>query len=224
MSATSHGTTPYYYVPAESRHPVMAAIGLGFVIAGAGNWVNGHTWGMYLLFVGIAWWLFVLYQWFGDAIRESEQGLYSHRIDLSYRWSMSWFIFSEVMFFGAFFTALWWALRSIECVSCRQRGVLLFMPTCERACLACLGTNPALRMMRTRDARRRFELDNRHVRSLNVMKSIPWQYETGGSVLYQPYIRLVNEEQARQLGLRVHAARDRERARNKEVLFIAIGP
>ena len=79
-------------------------------------------------------------------------------------------------------------------------------------------------MMRTRDARRRFELDNRHVRSLNVMKSIPWQYETGGSVLYQPYIRLVNEEQARQLGLRVHAARDRERARNKEVLFIAIGP
>lgn len=121
-------------------------------------------------------------------------------------------------------TALWWALRSIECVSCRQRGVLLFMPTCERACLACLGTNPALRMMRTRDARRRFELDNRHVRSLNVMKSIPWQYETGGSVLYQPYIRLVNEEQARQLGLRVHAARDRERARNKEVLFIAIGP
>jgi len=28
MSATTHGTTPYYYVPSESRHPVMAAIGL----------------------------------------------------------------------------------------------------------------------------------------------------------------------------------------------------
>jgi cytochrome c oxidase subunit 3 len=39
------------------------------------------------------------------AIGESEGGLYSRKIDLSFRWSMSWFIFSEVMFFGAFFTA-----------------------------------------------------------------------------------------------------------------------
>jgi cytochrome c oxidase subunit 3 len=47
--------------------------------------------------------------WFGDAIRESEGGLYSQRIDHSYRWSMGWFIFSEVMFFGAFFGALFYA-------------------------------------------------------------------------------------------------------------------
>ncbi|WOP16338.1 cytochrome c oxidase subunit 3 [Ottowia sp. SB7-C50] len=109
MSATAHGHTPYYYVPAESRHPVMAAIGLFMMIVGAGLWVNGAAWAPYVFFLGLVWWLFVLYQWFGDAIRESEGGLYSRRIDLSYRWSMSWFIFSEVMFFGAFFTALWWA-------------------------------------------------------------------------------------------------------------------
>ncbi|MES2608890.1 MAG: cytochrome c oxidase subunit 3, partial [Pseudomonadota bacterium] len=109
MSASSHGTTPYYYVPAESRHPAMAAAGLFFVILGAGQWINGHDWGKYSLALGLVWWLFVLYQWFGDAIRESEGGLYGHKIDLSYRWSMSWFIFSEVMFFGAFFSALWWA-------------------------------------------------------------------------------------------------------------------
>ncbi len=42
MSASTHGTTPYYYVPAESRHPVMAAAGLFFVILGAGQWINGH--------------------------------------------------------------------------------------------------------------------------------------------------------------------------------------
>ena len=53
-------------------------------------------------------WLFVLQQWFRTAIGESEGGLYSERIDVSYRWSMSWFIFSEVMFFGAFFGALFW--------------------------------------------------------------------------------------------------------------------
>lgn len=55
------------------------------------------------------WWATVLKQWFADAIRESESGLYSQRIDASYRWSMAWFIFSEVMFFAAFFGALYWA-------------------------------------------------------------------------------------------------------------------
>ena len=109
MSASTHGGTPYYYVPAESRHPVLAAAGLFFVILGAAQWINGHDWGKYSLALGLVWWLFVLYQWFRDAARESEGGLYGHKIDLSYRWSMSGFIFSEVVFFGAFFTAMWWA-------------------------------------------------------------------------------------------------------------------
>jgi len=109
MSTTAHGSTPYYYVPHESRHPVMASIGLFFVILGAGQWINGSGWGQYALYFGLAWWLVVLYQWFKDAIAESESGLYGRKIDLSYRWSMTWFIFSEVMFFGAFFSALWWA-------------------------------------------------------------------------------------------------------------------
>jgi len=87
----------------------MAAAGLFFVILGAGQWVNGADWGKYSLALGLVWWLAVLYQWFGDAIRESEGGQYGRKIDVSFRWSMSWFIFSEVMFFGAFFTALWWA-------------------------------------------------------------------------------------------------------------------
>jgi cytochrome c oxidase subunit 3 len=50
----------------------------------------------------------VLKQWFSDAIHESQSGMYSDRIDVSFRWSMAWFIFSEVMFFGAFFGALYW--------------------------------------------------------------------------------------------------------------------
>jgi cytochrome c oxidase subunit 3 len=87
----------------------MAAIGLFFVILGAGQWVNGHGWGMYSLFGGLLLWAFVLQQWFREAIHESETGLYSDRIDVSFRWSMGWFIFSEVMFFAAFFGALFWA-------------------------------------------------------------------------------------------------------------------
>ncbi len=109
MSSVTHGSTPYYFVPSASSHPVMAAIGLFFVILGAGQWVNGVGWGAYALVFGLVWWLSVLFQWFKQSISESEGGLYSDRIDMSFRWSMSWFIFSEVMFFGAFFTALWWA-------------------------------------------------------------------------------------------------------------------
>jgi len=87
----------------------MAAFGLFFVILGAGQWVNGSEWAPYALAFGLVWWLVVLKQWFSQAISESESGLYSDRIDVSFRWSMAWFIFSEVMFFGAFFGALYWA-------------------------------------------------------------------------------------------------------------------
>ena len=107
-AATSPGHTPHYFVPAPSRFPAMAALGLFFVILGAGQWVNGHGWGAYALMFGFALWAFTLQMWFRQAISESEGGLYSDLIDGSFRWSMSWFIFSEVMFFGAFFGALYW--------------------------------------------------------------------------------------------------------------------
>jgi cytochrome c oxidase subunit III len=110
MSAsTPAGQTPYYFVPAPSRHPAMMAFGLFLVIFGAGQWVNHVGWGAYVLLAGLVVWLTVMYQWFSQAIAESEGGLYSQRIDVSFRWSMSWFIFSEVMFFAAFFGALYWA-------------------------------------------------------------------------------------------------------------------
>jgi cytochrome c oxidase subunit 3 len=108
MSSSAPGTTPHYYVPQPSRHPAFAAFGLFFVILGAANWINGADWGKISVAFGMLWLFWVLFQWFSQSIRESETGQYGHKIDLSFRWSMSWFIFSEVMFFGAFFTALWW--------------------------------------------------------------------------------------------------------------------
>jgi len=109
MSANSHANAPHYYVPAPSRHPAMASLGLFFVILGASQLVNDSAWGKYALLMGMVIWLTTLYQWFGDAIDESLHGQYGARIDKSFRWSMSWFIFSEVMFFAAFFGALWWS-------------------------------------------------------------------------------------------------------------------
>ena len=39
---------------------------------------------------------------------ESESGKFNKQVDDSFRWGMSWFIFSEVMFFAAFFGALYY--------------------------------------------------------------------------------------------------------------------
>ncbi len=110
--SSSTSKAPYYYVPASSSHPVRASIGLLGFGAGMSAWVNGQMWGAALTAAGVLWLLYVLYNWFGDAIAESEGGLNSVNVDVSYRWSMSWFIFSEIMFFGAFFAALFYA-RSI---------------------------------------------------------------------------------------------------------------
>jgi cytochrome c oxidase subunit 3 len=107
--STQQGQAPYYFVPGPSKWPVLMGTALLVTMAGASGWVNGYSFGMPLNIIGILSALTVLYFWFGDAIAESEGGLYNARIDTSYRWSMSWFIFSEVMFFGAFFGALFYA-------------------------------------------------------------------------------------------------------------------
>ncbi|MCW5632700.1 MAG: cytochrome c oxidase subunit 3 [Rubrivivax sp.] len=108
-ASTPVGQTPYYFIPAPSRHPAMVSLGMFFVIAGAGMWINGVGLGAWSLLLGLVIWLATLFFWFRDAVGESERGQYSDRVDVSFRWSMSWFIFSEVMFFGAFFGALYWA-------------------------------------------------------------------------------------------------------------------
>jgi cytochrome c oxidase subunit 3 len=110
MAATQPAASaPYYFVPSPSRHPALAALGLLLVVYGATQWINGAGWAAYVFLAGLLLWAFVLFQCIGESVRESEGGLYSDRVDLSYRWSMSWFIFSEVMFFAGFFGALYWA-------------------------------------------------------------------------------------------------------------------
>ena len=51
--------------------------------------------------------------WFGNVIAENQQGMYGLDVDRSFRMGMMWFIFSEVMFFAAFFGALFYA-RSLS--------------------------------------------------------------------------------------------------------------
>ena len=78
--STQHGKTPYYFVPNPSQWPVLAGLSLLATMAGASAWVNGVSWGQPLNIAGLLAFIAVLYFWFGDAIGESESGLYSARI------------------------------------------------------------------------------------------------------------------------------------------------
>jgi cytochrome c oxidase subunit 3 len=53
--------------------------------------------------------LFMFAGWFHTVIGEGQAGIYNTQVDRSFRMGMMWFIFSEVMFFGAFFGALFYA-------------------------------------------------------------------------------------------------------------------
>jgi len=72
-------------------------------------WMNGAAnVGPWVVAIGFAILVYMMFGWFGTVIRESEGGKFNKQVDLSFRWGMSWFIFSEVMFFAAFFGALFY--------------------------------------------------------------------------------------------------------------------
>jgi len=97
-----------YYLPQPSRWPIIGACALLLTTSGAATWINRGAAGPYILAAGAALLIYMLVGWFGTVIRESEAGLYNKQVDISYRWAMAWFIFSETMFFAAFFGALFY--------------------------------------------------------------------------------------------------------------------
>jgi cytochrome c oxidase subunit 3 len=100
----SHGA---YYIPEPSRWPIVGSIALFVTFIGAGLFLNNVT--PVVLYIGLAAVIYMFYGWFSDVIKESLAGNYNSQVDVSFRWGMSWFIFSEVMFFAAFFGALFYA-------------------------------------------------------------------------------------------------------------------
>lgn len=97
-----------YYIPQPSTWPIIGATALLFLGFGAALTMNDLGAGPWLLLVGFAILTYLLFGWFGQVAGESEKGTYNAQVDLSFRWGMSWFIFSEVMFFAAFFGALFY--------------------------------------------------------------------------------------------------------------------
>jgi cytochrome c oxidase subunit III len=117
-----------YYVPSKSYWPIVAAISMFLTVYGAAHWLNaepGEGFGKVTFWVGIVAVLGMFFGWFGAVIRESRAGSYNAQVDRSFRMGMLWFIFSEVMFFGAFFGALFYArIFSIPWLGGEGHGVL----------------------------------------------------------------------------------------------------
>jgi cytochrome c oxidase subunit 3 len=105
---TSDHPADQYYVPHHSPWPFLGSIALFTTMVGFANWVNGNSWGQMVFFAGLLSVLGVLFFWFGNVIAESLSGQYNSQVDTSFRMGMMWFIFSEVMFFAAFFGALFY--------------------------------------------------------------------------------------------------------------------
>jgi len=108
MSATPH-TEPYYYIPQPSHWPITGSCALLLMAVGAATWFNSYAFGPWLVLAGFCVLVTMMFGWFGHVIDESRAQLYNAKVDLSFRWGMGWFIFSEVMFFAAFFGALFYA-------------------------------------------------------------------------------------------------------------------
>ena len=99
----------HYYVPHDSHWPIVGTVGLLFMMLGVSIWLNGSDPGFWIMLAGIGVLVFMMIGWFGNVISESRQGVYSAQVDVSFRMGMFWFIFSEVMFFAAFFGVLFYA-------------------------------------------------------------------------------------------------------------------
>jgi cytochrome c oxidase subunit 3 len=99
-----------YFVPDPSHWPIVGSTGLFALMLGAALLLEGrHTVGSLAMATGGLIFAVMLFGWFGAVVTESLAGKYNEQVDVSYRWGMVWFIVSEVMFFAAFFGALFYA-------------------------------------------------------------------------------------------------------------------
>ncbi len=101
--------TKEYYIPDGSYWPILGSIGMASMLGGYASSLHGSYIGAGVSVFGFGLIIFMVFGWMGQVVNESEKGIYNKQVDMSFRMGMGWFIFSEVMFFAAFFGALWYA-------------------------------------------------------------------------------------------------------------------
>jgi cytochrome c oxidase subunit 3 len=118
-----------YFVPAKSHWPIVAAVVMFITVFGAAHWLNAAPgeagFGKTVISIGFVGILLMFFGWFRSVIHESLAGRYDAQVDRSFRMGMMWFIFSEVMFFAAFFGALFYTrMFSVPWLGGEGHGVL----------------------------------------------------------------------------------------------------
>jgi cytochrome c oxidase subunit III len=122
--AQAHADADSYYVPHSSPWPIYGSITLFTLMSGAVATLNSWlpAWALLPGFVMLA---FLFIFWFNTVIGENQKGMYNMAVDRSFRMGMMWFIFSEVMFFAAFFGALFY-VRNLAVPWLSGDGVKIF--------------------------------------------------------------------------------------------------
>jgi len=125
--ATAHAThhqDDKYYVPHDSPWPIYGSVSLFTMMIGLCGWLN-EWYGPVVFALGFLMVLGLFVGWFFVVIAENQKGMYNLQVDKSFRMGMMWFIFSEVMFFAAFFGALFYA-RQLSVPWLGGEGVKIF--------------------------------------------------------------------------------------------------
>jgi len=126
-STTTEARQQHYHVPQPMPWPIMGSTSIFLMALGAVFVFNGAAGGWISIAAGFMLLVYMMVRWFGDVIRESEGGMYGRWEDISFRWGMSFFIFSEVMFFAGFFGALYWArVMSVPDLATIESNALLW--------------------------------------------------------------------------------------------------
>ena len=105
MSTATHNR---YFVPDSSKYSMLLSLGIFFLALGFVLKINAVSAGLFSMLAGAAAIIYVVFAWFGAVVGENLSGLYKNWEDRSFRLGMVWFIFSEVMFFAAFFGVLYY--------------------------------------------------------------------------------------------------------------------
>jgi len=113
-----------YYIPHGTPWPIIGSVALFTTMFGVVAWLN-EWFSPVMFFAGLALLVVMFVGWFRTVINESEAGTYNLAVDRSFRMGMVWFIISEVLFFSAFFGALFYA-RELSVPWIGGEGVKVF--------------------------------------------------------------------------------------------------
>ncbi|MGH8140621.1 MAG: cytochrome c oxidase subunit 3 [Steroidobacteraceae bacterium] len=113
-----------YYIPHHSPWPIRGSVALFAIMLGAASYLNDWA-GGWVFVPGAILLAYMFFGWFSTVIDENQRGIFNTQVDHSFRMGMMWFIFSEVMFFAAFFGALFYA-RTLSVPWLAGQGVKVF--------------------------------------------------------------------------------------------------